>query len=82
MTMSETTKRKADLLAAGLYPTSKGFVVKLAEMNDHHLINALLKALRAAEPEAVTYPLAREVKRRGLSGEAFSIVESKEGSDG
>lgn len=41
---------RAEALDAGLYQTGVGVFVRLAEMNDSHLVNALLKALAADEP--------------------------------
>lgn len=79
MTTEQTAKRKADLLAAGLYPTSKGFVLRLSEMNDSHLVNAYVKALAQADPEGVTQPLAAEVDRRGLRGRAIARAEELAG---
>ena len=77
--MTDQLQRKADLLAVGLYPTSKGIVLRLREMNDHHVVNAYIKALALGEPESITQPLAVEVDRRGLRAAALARAEELAG---
>lgn len=67
------TRDRASLLANGLWPRRNGEAMLLTEMNDHHLINALLKCLAAGDdPETIVEPLAREVNRRGLEADAMT----------
>lgn len=80
LSIVDSLKRKTDLLAAGMYQTSKGFVVRLVEMNDAHLVNALLKSLSRGEPESITSPLAAEVKRRNLETYAREIARQRDGT--
>ena len=73
---------RAAALAAGLYQTSVGTFLPLREVNDYRLVNALLKALAAGEPDGVTVPLAAEVDRRGLRGLALATVADREAEHG
>ena len=77
MTMADVLKRKADLIAVGLYPTSKGIVLRISDMNDAHLVNAFLKSLAQDEPETITTPLAAEVKRRNLEDYAREVASRR-----
>lgn len=79
LTTDQETQRKVGLLAAGSYPTSKGYVIRLGDMNDHHLVNALVRAVADGEPEGVVHPLAAEVDRRGLRGRAIERAAELEG---
>lgn len=77
LSIVESLRRKADLLAVGLYPSSKGYVIALAKMQDTHLVNALLKALEQQEPAEITEPLAAEVSRRNLNDYAQKIAQER-----
>jgi hypothetical protein len=70
--LSASTRIKA--AEAGLWQTSHGKCVAIALMNDAHLVNALLKALREQEPAAVSTALSAEVRRRGLQEYAFKVA--------
>jgi hypothetical protein len=73
--LSTATRIKA--AEAGLWQTSSGKCVAIAQMNDAHLVNALLKALQEQEPTAVSTALSVEVRRRGLQEYAFSVAREK-----
>lgn len=66
-----TTPCRAKALEAGLWQTSSGVMIRVEEMPAPHLINALLKALAAAEPRSIIDPLTRELVRRGLEDAAL-----------
>lgn len=76
LTIVNSRKRLADLLADGRYPSRHG-VLRLAEMNDDHLVNALLKALINEQPATITTPLASEVHRRGLDDYALKQAQRR-----
>lgn len=61
------------------YRRANGTLVAIPRMLDGHLVNALLKALAAGEPEAVTRPLAAEVARRGLQPYAEAVAAERTG---
>jgi hypothetical protein len=71
--LSASTRIKA--AEAGLWQTSHGKCVAIVAMNDAHLVNALLKALREQEPTAVSTALSAEVRRRNLQDYAFKLAE-------
>lgn len=68
----------ADLV--GVYQRSNGRIVAIRSLDDHHLINALLRALAHGEPERVTRPLAAEIVRRGISEMALDVAAERDPS--
>ena len=64
-------------LEAGLWQRHDGRIVRVREMHDAHLINALLKALADREPMAITKPLTAEVVRRNLYETAMRVAEER-----
>jgi hypothetical protein len=54
-------------------------MIRVEEMPAPHLINALLKALAAAEPRSIIDPLTRELVRRGLEDAALTRGIAEDG---
>ena len=73
-----TARDQAAFLAAGTWHTGRGTVVRLSEMHPAHLVNALVGALAAGEPEGITRPLAQAVVDRGLVAAAEAEVRRRE----
>ncbi len=63
-------------LEAGQWQCSDGRFIRLDEMADDHLVNALLKALTDGDPPALTRLLTAEVVRRNLGAYAMTKVQA------
>ena len=78
--MRLTLSCRIKALEAGTWQRRDGTFVRVREMPDGYLINALLRTLLDREPRGITQPLAWEVKRRGLQQYAEREVERRTNS--
>lgn len=64
-------------IKAGVWCSHDGQVHRVRFMQDTHLVNALLQALREDLPRVLTDALAEEVVRRGLEQYAHAIAAER-----
>jgi hypothetical protein len=76
-TLRLTAACRAQALKAGLWQSANGAMIPIERMPAPHLINALLKALAAAEPRSIIDPLTRELVRRGLEDAAMTAASRR-----